>query len=284
MSRVVVQFIAAWVVIAALTRVSLGQIDEKATIEKIVSAWKARGDKVKTMVLELEFKKTIKAGETVPNAPERVLENDLTYPGTRFVWLDGEKMRDLLVHVTWNAEQETYIPLDQTYLFDGEAQWSLFEYPTRKVGFVYATKENMYRTVPDLGPFLQQYRGFTPSASVFNHRDWKLVGSEVVDGHECTVVEEGRKKYWLDPARDWLMVRHEWVLSAERGRIHSQIEYREDDQWGWLLRGWQVDFWRPQRLENTTKWTVKSIKLNAEIDPAKFQMDFPPDTKVNDER
>lgn len=285
MCRALILIVAAWGVVAVFARPASGQGDGKASIEKLVSAWTKRGEKVKSMVLELDFKKTIKAGELIsPEAPENVLERDFTYSGERFVWLDGEKMRDHLVHITWDAEQGTYIPLNQTYLFDGEFQWSLFEYPERKLGFVHRSKENLYRTVPDFGPLFQQYLGFTSPALILNSIEGEIARSEAVDGRQCMVIEQGGRKYWIDPARGWHIVRHEWALSPERGRVNTTIDYTEDEQWGWVLKAWQVDFWRPQRLEKSTKWTVRSIKLNAEIDPAKFQMEFPPDTNVQDNR
>lgn len=219
MCRVTVRVVAALVVVTAFARPSLVQADEQATIEKIVTTWKERGAKAKTIVIEMAFKRTEAAGVLLSGLeePPKFSEKDFVCEGTRKVWFDGDKMRDVLTHVAWHDKRNAYLPLEQTEVFDGNQGRALYQGQDLLSGVLLPpNKQNTYRQNLELAPFMKQFRGFAPSVAAFTIDRWKLSKPETVDGRECITIEENRlplearyQKYWVDTERGSYIVRQE---------------------------------------------------------------------------
>jgi hypothetical protein len=90
--------------------------------------------------------------------------------------------------------------------------------------------------------------------------------------------------YWLDPARDYLPLREHVV---DDGQDHKRVDYsyRADPTCGWALAGWTEpiagaggSLWAP-RTDTIIEFTV-----NQPIPASDFQIDPPPNVKVQDRR
>jgi hypothetical protein len=106
---------------------------------------------------------------------------------------------------------------------------------------------------------------------------------------ECVVIEteDGpgwQLSYWLDPARDYLPLREHVV---DDGQDHKRVDYsyRADPTCGWALAGWTEpiagaggSLWAP-RTDTVIEFTV-----NQPIPASDFQIDPPPNVKVQDRR
>ena len=76
---------------------------------------------------------------------------------------------------------------------------------------------------------------------------------------------------WIDPERDFTVVR--FMLAEEQRKIvDMDIDYRQDQRWGWIPSGWRLNEMLADgsmRLVSTA--TVSSYTINASIPPPQFR-------------
>jgi hypothetical protein len=105
----------------------------------------------------------------------------------------------------------------------------------------------------------------------------------------CVVIETepGRGtllSYWLDPARDYLPLReHRMEDGEDRERV--DFSYRADPTCGWALAGWT----HANAGDSGSLWvpwtdTIIEFTVNQPIPASDFQIDPPPNVKVQDRR
>ncbi len=90
--------------------------------------------------------------------------------------------------------------------------------------------------------------------------------------------------YWLDPARDYLPLREHRLRD---GADHERVEfsYRADPRCGWALAGWtNANAGAGGSLSFPRTDTVIEFTVNQPIPASDFQIDPPPDVKVQDWR
>jgi hypothetical protein len=114
---------------------------------------------------------------------------------------------------------------------------------------------------------------------------------ENIGGRDCLIVrprmsQEWEKSYWVDPSRDFLVLR---VVSARRGYPPSStldISYVEDEEHGWVPSGWKLvrTGGSPDRVFEQATVRISHYEINPDVPKAEFQFEFPPDTAVTDHR
>jgi Thioredoxin-like len=104
-----------------------------------------------------------------------------------------------------------------------------------------------------------------------------------IEGTNCVIVrQEWSRYYWLDPARDFIVLRKQVVESgADQSRV--DFSYRQDANFGWAPAGWREirvgwNYEPAMSLDDT----VQKVTFNGPIPSAAFAIDFPEGAYVED--
>jgi hypothetical protein len=110
-----------------------------------------------------------------------------------------------------------------------------------------------------------------------------------IDGHSCVLLRkvagnEYLNELWVDPARDYLIVRMNTVEgSFVRERI--DIKYQRDPEHSYYPAEWrEVSMNSPERLCESGESKVSEHSFTPHLEPSDFQLEFPPHTLVIDKR
>ena len=105
----------------------------------------------------------------------------------------------------------------------------------------------------------------------------------------CVVIEtdivRGRQhSYWLDPARDYLVLREHRSLNGQ-DCMRIDLTYRLDPNFGWIPTGWTDAFaGAGGSLLSSCTDTVTDFTINQPIPDAEFKIEIPKGAQVNDMR
>lgn len=203
-----------------------------------------------------------------------------------------------------------YMDHSYTCVFGSERNWS--DYGTSEqssgkmvpTGFVgsneggYPERWNFYVT-----PVVLHYRPFERTISPILGTLTLLDATGVVMGKKCLIVKDagdakvrlgdsvygplGTTEYWVDPDRDFVIVRVR-QFSPQRDDVPSvqfDITYSRDAQHGWVPSEWNgTKTLGDDQLSESWSNRVTSYELNCRVDPADFDYIFSPGTWVTDRR
>lgn len=156
-------------------------------------------------------------------------------------------------------------------------------------------------------PLLDFHFGLRMPSGTDTLGEVRLAGKQEWQGRPCYVIvaEVGpwRLSYWIDPERDWTLVRemqevvapennHIWDESVRGWRCWSLVEmdwgisYEQDPSGLWRPAGWALqwfDDYSPERaLRTVDTVVVLKARLNIEMPPSTFTVDLPDGTHVFD--
>jgi beta-lactamase regulating signal transducer with metallopeptidase domain len=255
----------------------------QATVKRLKYTWRAEGLRTTINTLCIDGEKFMKEFETpagaVPSPQLRKLELELRQ-------VDPPRKRGWL-----NKQSKT--------VFDGANTRSLnfSDDPQRPGGLLDITSgsRGLDRGFP-IDHLILVYRPFDASfkdSNVAELRDPARFRVRKQKGHignvACVVIETEPSdrtllSYWLDPARDYLPLReHRMEDGEDRERV--DFSYRADPTCGWALAGWTTantgaggSLWSPRTD------TILEFTINQPIPASDFQIDPPPNVKVQDRR
>jgi len=280
------------------------------TVEHILIAWKARQDRTRSARLELKETELIPKGTTRPPRPdgEAITES----VGSSLEWLphtdtsveccwtlllSGKMLRMTREGSYWHSHRAAVLQDRYDTTFDGEVARSFFDETTsigQLKGFIEKDARNPEFSI----------RTYLPMALAFRPCDLDMGGLDLkhymvnatmdtIDGRACVVLSpdppslhgEG-KTLWLDPQRDFLVVRSQDV-TRNRGNITIfDISYKKDQlhgwvpsEWKWICTGGISGRLFGQAIAKVTRYTV-----NTEILRSEFLFEFPVGTYVSDLR
>jgi hypothetical protein len=140
---------------------------------------------------------------------------------------------------------------------------------------------------PALEPVLLMFRPFDANLGRFKAADYVVSPmSGKIGDVSCVIIESSeavggiRTFYWLDPARDYIVLRKQ---QTQNGRDHERmdISYRNDPAAGWIPDGCHEssisEVGRSCRSANSR---ITAFSVNQPIPAAEFLVDFPKGTKV----
>jgi thioredoxin-related protein len=162
----------------------------------------------------------------------------------------------------------------------------------------------MWEAGPDPREFTTNYFREPVSEDLREH-GIVLAGQTEWEGRPVTIVEtrpnksktgpESRKaSYWIDPARNWLVVRRAALIQyrpQQKWQEYDRFESREhaEVQPGvWLPRKLKHEWvlvsekLQPERLASRDEGEARDWVVNPKLDAAQFVLDFPPGTPVDD--
>jgi hypothetical protein len=75
---------------------------------------------------------------------------------------------------------------------------------------------------------------------------------------------------WIDPEREFTILRIT-VLAEQRKIVDVDIDYRQDQRWGWIPSGWRIsEMLADGRMRHISTATVSSYNINTTIQPQHF--------------
>jgi hypothetical protein len=265
--------------------------DPVVNLDEVAAAWKRHSDRIVTG----RFTWTEQAADRGLKATGELSPEELRWSFTTTYLFDrGLRRRFHRVGLQPSPGSKSLMDLNNTYAYDGEDSKQFTPEGGRMafpVGFV--LKEDC--TLLDysnnqlllaLGKLDAAKRGVDPHSFRLPAR------SGVHEGRECVILQRPQdptrpvgQAVWLDPARDYAIVRNERFSAKGYVRIVTDIDYRQDPEYGPLPARWTTtelsEKGNPQmvRVCEVTKY-----EINPALGEGDFQIDFPPGTNVYDER
>jgi len=106
-----------------------------------------------------------------------------------------------------------------------------------------------------------------------------------IDRANCVIVrQEWSRYYWLDPARDFIVLRKQ-VVESGADQSRADFSYRQDANFGWVPTGWrEIRVGWNYEPDNSVEDTVLTLTLrfDGSIPPARFAVEIPAGAYVED--
>ncbi len=133
-------------------------------------------------------------------------------------------------------------------------------------------------------PVFWTYETFDPITGGFDWRKMEVLEQlEDVDRRPCIVIRNRRKadrginvSWWVDPARDYAIIRHFQGHIGQPAGIDMRISHIKDKQWGWVPSSWRIT-----QSSIVTTVEVTDYEINPDIPHKEFVLAFPPGTKMS---
>lgn len=275
--------------------------DSDIDAEKIANIWKARQEKVKTVELRCTYTTFMPKGSYTLGVPPKMFggrtlpETDLRKTGlTTRILIDGIKVRHDYQSYGWDHDSKQFMVLGESEAFDGQTTYQIEfigHHSPDDPGWGVVSKVFKHfdgAQLPRFRMLFGAFRAATPGLRPWNPHDltptgrrMPIAGSECI---ECLVYRYqngGTSTVWLDPAKDYLVVRQIIDDVVGRDRTKLDITYRPHTDAGWVPAKWEnsrtaVD----GHPGETHQYTVESCEVNRPIDSREFVLKFPPGMKV----
>lgn len=265
----------------------------KPLIEQIEDAWKARAQKVKTVVVKLDVEEFYPKGSIskVNGISGKVLptEDGRAKFSARLV-LDGLQFRLETDGVCWNGSRigqtrEVALCGPTVNKRVEEAQGKPYQgYVPGKADYFQAMRDP-YR------PLVRHLRG--GEAAVFgssNLADWRTTSqSAIINGAKCTSITQSGDggdtwTLWLDPTKEWSVTRETFVFPSGI-RTDCDYKYTAVDGVGPMLAGWTARTMGSDRtpLKSQSVNVVSSV-IDVPVSESEWILTFKPGTRVHDEK
>jgi hypothetical protein len=271
---------------------------------KILNAWKARRDAIRTARLDWEsngfrtkgsLMSLDEAQENTVNGkpiPTEIPDRDVSVSGSNVLIVDLDKLSHRGVEASWSHDQRQFVPCQFHCATNGrlDARWTGPGALAYSSGHVNSGNKSSAVDLTALEPLLLAVR--------VNHPDFiqeKLTGfapktePELWNGQKCLILESAaiEKKrgwqYWIDPAKGYSIVRKLYILDGGNIRRQLEIEYKQHEKSVWLPERWtNTGFDANGKIAISDSVQVTRSEINSPIDKAEFEVVFPIGSFVHD--
>ena len=219
-----------------------------------------------------------------PTTNEPQPPTDVSLDCTQTVLVNGDMLRIDREGTYWHPHRG----LQQDFkvdTFDGEVSKTFYDERTTHEldGFIQREARNHEYDCYLYWPIALAFRPCDPDMGGLNLKLCKINPSlETVDGRTCVVLVASNRTLWLDPLRDFNVLK----LGDEARSWSCNISYQEDRSHVWVPVEWKTVFiWpRDSKPRQQTVAKVTDCKLNADPPRSAFQFEFPVGTYVSDSR
>lgn len=282
-----VVFTTIW--LACFTAVCHGQ----TSIDQVATAWQRRQDKVRAAEFHITatntfYKGGFSFGEADHAIRPRPAEDTRTNYRVRYV-LDGTKVRVESDGLQWNGT--AFLQVRRTALMDGKIKSSLDEGERPEPQGLLSQESDYFEAKGQAArPITRCFRGTSRPMRSFLIDDLKPTGTRLpIGGRLCEQfilkrVGGDRSEFWLDPGRDWVLVRETYT---DPKVIYSQLDisYEPNSACGWVPMGWEFRHMVHDAVPVCVqKFVVSKYSLNEAIPESEFTLRFPAGTRVRDQR
>jgi hypothetical protein len=177
--------------------------------------------------------------------------------------------------------------LKQVSSFDGDKSqslnrnrkgaWTLREYPEPRIADSISLQ---------MHPIMCCLRLSNPNVCGVSLRKFRVEKSDAeFAGRRCIVLEGPGARLYIDPERDFVVVRFE-SAHAKRPLSHQiDVDYRLDESLGWIPEKWGIRRFDPDGAAlETIEATVTGFARTANLERSDFQIEIPAGTRVYDGR
>ncbi len=264
---------------------------------QIRKAWQARQDRARSFRFQwTQHVRSIKGaraeisrGMGTQEVPDSQAEPvDRTFDNPSELWVDGEKVRWQHEFDLWIPERRDYAHLKELTTWNGQNSEIFTDgLPgCRLQGVIYGPQGSQAVGHQDVGPLLMALRGLTEGIRPYRLESMHVLRQGAVQGHQARLVLYERQnrqfeaQLWLDASRDYVITR---FLNLGNMRQQVDVEYREDARCGWVPSRWIVtEVTSRGRITSYHESLVSAYEINGSMDQAKFDIVFPPGTRVHD--
>jgi hypothetical protein len=258
-------------------------VEDRKTLEEIGAAWSKRQARFKSFRFTSRREPSSGMGEGRTN---RTVSADGDEIAFEFRTPDRSEPADRHAPLAWHGKMA----------FDGKITRAM-----NSSGWAIVKSGFDARVFRDRDAYL--WLGLRPLDAPFGRSDpskFRVVSQTAkMDGTPCVLVETDRSGNsrtfaWLDPAREYVLLRQDQIALYWRNSVCDRLEisYRLDPNLGWIPAGW-----KEAGFENTDElaWgaavggvhsgaaeTVTEYSVNQPIPPAAFHVDFPQGVRVED--
>jgi hypothetical protein len=266
-----------------------------------VAAAGARAKAVKTAAITFKVTEVIARGGV--SSTSGVAFAPITPPDERTfeaidrLALDGEKVRYENNHFLFRKPNWELVPLRSVWSsFDGAVAKTLFPRGLsvdEPLGWVRNSPQAEWVGELDLLPLTMTFRGLSPAVVWHPISSLRPSASTLtIDGVPCkefTAKDSGTRadRYWLDPARDYVVRRAQRIKSQRGGQLVQQVDvvYRRHDVCGWVPASWVHRHYTPAGdVGRTMTVEILDLRLNDPQPPDLFDIRFPPGATFSDQR
>jgi hypothetical protein len=276
-----------------------GREQDVASIDAIAAAWSKRQARIKTFkftwhkellvqnpqpdFLLMKGRPTPRRG-AVANRPDYI-----ALTGTDSVCVDGDRFAfsdDI------DGPTRTSMVLHRKASFDGAVTRTYSATPGRNGNTGIASIRSGFDTfepeTPTVKPLMHAFRPLDPNLGRIKLSQYRVSPIRGKIGEiSCAILEsvdETRPRYfyWLDPARDYIVLReHESLNGQDASR--TDIAYRSDPTFGWIPSGWnETILGASGDLMESLTANVSEFAINQPIPASAFQIEFPGGTQIDD--
>jgi hypothetical protein len=259
----------------------------RPTLDTIFQAWKERRERTRSFAFEWEqtfrLRGSLLNDDLNASMSPSTEGDEMATLALRFeLYVDGERFDYRLIGNDALGRNRT--------AFDGAVTKSLTQSAQGAPGGKVAPGAGEHLRVDiDPRPLLLAYRAWPPENVGIRREQFTLSDRRgTVDGRECLIMEHVTQnsrvaRYWVDPGRDYLIVRVEGVGEG-KGGFREDFEHSFDPEHGWVPSGWTMTWvdadgaLKMSKRSRVTKWS-----LNEPVAPERFDFSFPSGTFVTDE-
>jgi hypothetical protein len=258
-------------------------------LQKLLAVWKARQTAVTRVRFALTERQFFTKGSLPSASGPKGPPEDATVEMKAAVLFDfpGNQMRVSEEGNYWSMEKNDFVFEKRLLVFDGKVVKEYKPQTHQAYPRGYIATEDPELTRPAYAPIRITY---APSRGAKNPLDiakcWLSARQGVVDGRACLLLEETPNiEWWVDPARDYTVVRR--FSKGRDGQVRSwwECSYVQDAAHGWVPSTWKyASNNKDGSLQRATEYSVTAYAINPPAGEDDFQLDFPVGTFVEDLR
>lgn len=270
-------------------------------LKDIVGAWESRSANTQSFSFAWEGTQYDARGKDVPEGGDSrglgdpVRKGPLPSEGTTFTY----KM-SFIVDSKWGVRRDydgkaysvsknAYLPQVSQFVTSKDGTTTLANSQSG-VGFPYvsindAKAIHVGAIHMDLIPLKNFYRALDSTFQAFARSQLVLTPDKaVVDGVACVIVRYPDGTLWIDPSKEWAIVREQY---SPGGRLSRSVEvsYATDVETGWYPSNWKITQYSPEGdVTSSMDATVTQHATNIAVPGDTFQPQLPPNAWVRNTR
>ncbi|HET6327733.1 MAG TPA: thioredoxin family protein [Planctomycetaceae bacterium] len=277
------------------------------TLARVLAAWKAREDRVKTLHLTWEYRLALPKGYHFPEAPVvgglkasgvAIKSEDVhqTLPPSEF-WAEGaNRVRDDFSLVVCKGPND-WKPSERISVTTNGAKHARSKTPIGSDAPPQAvvwneveperTGDQQIDARPDdWAPLILTFRPFDPAFGWKRERCRLVTDNDLVGQTPCIVIQTDElsksERCWVDPARDYAIVKWE-KRPLRMPSVSVTIDYQNDKLHGWIPVRWKRDLrGASPEATGTAEAVVAHYEVNESLPKETFAPVFPAGTAVAD--
>ncbi|MDB5340660.1 MAG: hypothetical protein JWN70_6279 [Planctomycetaceae bacterium] len=228
--------------------------DPLPTMRTIRDAWAGRQDLVKSVRLEWRTALTYTKGSLRPDLPKGdIPATDVSFGFDSSVLLSESMMR-YSSRTVRTAADGTVTPIDYVSAADGALSANMMSSEGGQASAtIFPETFNTDRISGPLFPALMFLRPASKKFPLLGQPLEPVKMDTLEENVPCVVIGDNSNRYWLDPARGFVVLRWE-SFHPKTGWIsyRADISYQPDPKLGWIPKAWSLNTFRGDNPEPKT--------------------------------